>query len=81
MGGISLLVIERSKGVTTRQMDCMGVWSSGTSYVSFEDVLVPVENVLGQENKGFQVRTRFRRSLAGTAKLISNTLAAHHGQL
>lgn len=52
-GGISLLLIERSKGVTTRKMDCSGVLASGTSYVTFEDVKVPVENLIGQENKGF----------------------------
>ena len=38
MGGVSLLVIERTEGVKTRKMDCSGVWSSGTSYVTFEDV-------------------------------------------
>jgi alkylation response protein AidB-like acyl-CoA dehydrogenase len=55
MGGVSLLVIERSAGgVSTRRMDCQGVWSSGTTYITFEDVKVPVENLLGKENKGFQ---------------------------
>lgn len=53
MGGVSLLVIERTEGVTTRKMDCSGVWASGTSFISFEDVRVPVKNVLGKENKGF----------------------------
>ncbi|KAL0477695.1 long-chain specific acyl-CoA dehydrogenase, mitochondrial [Acrasis kona] len=54
MGGISMLVVERSKGVETRQMDCSGVWSSGTTYVTFDDVLVPVENLIGEENQGFK---------------------------
>ena len=27
-------------GITTKQMDCMGVWASGTAYVTFEDVKV-----------------------------------------
>jgi alkylation response protein AidB-like acyl-CoA dehydrogenase len=40
MGGISLLLIERSKGVKTTQMKCQGVWSSGTTYVEFDDVMV-----------------------------------------
>jgi len=48
MGGISVLLIERSAGgVSTRQMDCQGVWGSGTTYVTFEDVKVPVENLIG----------------------------------
>lgn len=55
MGGISLMVIEKTKGVKAIQMNCQGVWASGTSYVTFEDVLVPVENILGKENKGFQL--------------------------
>ena len=46
-GGIQLMVIERTrKGVSTRQMDCMGVKGSGTAYVEFDDVHVPASNVL-----------------------------------
>ncbi|KAJ9374883.1 hypothetical protein DTO282E5_438 [Paecilomyces variotii] len=56
MDGVSLLLIEReSGGVSTRRMDCQGVWSSGTTYVTFEDVKVPVENLIGKENQGFKV--------------------------
>lgn len=40
MGGLSLLVVERTEGVKTTQMSCQGVWASGTSYVTFEDVKV-----------------------------------------
>lgn len=55
MNGLSLILVERSfPGVSTRQMDCSGVWASGTSYITFEDVKVPVENIIGQENKGFK---------------------------
>lgn len=55
MNGISVLLIERSMGgVSTRKMDCQGVWSSGTSYITFEDVKVPVENLIGKENQGFK---------------------------
>lgn len=55
MGGVSMLLIERSMpGVTTRRLDCSGVWASGTAYITFEDVKVPVENLIGEENKGFK---------------------------
>ncbi|KAF9430584.1 hypothetical protein BGZ94_005918 [Podila epigama] len=55
MGGVSLLVIERGMpGVTTRQMKCSGVWSSGTAYINFEDVPVPRANIVGKENRGFK---------------------------
>ncbi|KAL1976706.1 hypothetical protein VTN31DRAFT_2988 [Thermomyces dupontii] len=56
MNGVSVLLIEReAKGVSTRRMDCQGVWSSGTTYITFEDVKVPVENLLGKESQGFKV--------------------------
>lgn len=41
-------------GVTTKQMQCQGLWASGTTFISFEDTRVPVENLIGQEGKGFQ---------------------------
>ncbi|EMR67809.1 putative acyl- dehydrogenase protein [Eutypa lata UCREL1] len=67
MNGISLLLIERSfGGVSTRRMDCQGVWSSGTTYITFEDVKVPVENLLGKENQGFKViMTNFNHERMG----------------
>ena len=33
---------------------CMGVWPSGTTYITMEDVKVPVENLIGVENNGFK---------------------------
>ncbi|KAJ3268584.1 hypothetical protein HDV01_002563 [Terramyces sp. JEL0728] len=55
MNGVSLLLVEKTMpGVTVRHMPCMGVWASGTTYIAFEDVKVPVENIIGKENKGFK---------------------------
>lgn len=55
MNGVSLLLVERNmSGITTRHMPCSGVWASGTTYITFEDVKVPVENLIGKENKGFK---------------------------
>lgn len=52
--GLSFLLVERSMpGVTTRKMKCSGVWASGTTYVTFEDVKVPKVNLIGKEGKGF----------------------------
>jgi alkylation response protein AidB-like acyl-CoA dehydrogenase/predicted heme/steroid binding protein len=54
MMGISMLLLERGMpGLKTRAMKCSGMWGSGTAYVTFEDVLVPVENIIGDENQGF----------------------------
>jgi alkylation response protein AidB-like acyl-CoA dehydrogenase len=67
MTGVSVLLIERDfGGVSTRRMDCQGVWSSGTTYVTFEDVKVPVENLIGKENQGFRViMTNFNHERIG----------------
>jgi len=55
MGGISLLLVERGMpGLKTRKMKCSGVWSSGTTFITFDDVKVPKGNLLGKENKGFK---------------------------
>jgi alkylation response protein AidB-like acyl-CoA dehydrogenase len=55
MSGISLLLLEKSMpGIKTKEMNCTGVWGSGTSYITFEDVKVPVEHLLGKENEGFK---------------------------
>eukprot|EP01117_Protostelium_nocturnum_P013518 TRINITY_DN5050_c0_g1_i1.p1 TRINITY_DN5050_c0_g1~~TRINITY_DN5050_c0_g1_i1.p1 ORF type:complete len:563 (-),score=249.06 TRINITY_DN5050_c0_g1_i1:118-1806(-) len=55
MFGLSMLLIERTMpGVKTQQMKCSGVWPSGTSYITFEDVKVPVENLIGNEGEGFK---------------------------
>mmetsp|Transcript_41034 Transcript_41034/g.49790 ORF Transcript_41034/g.49790 Transcript_41034/m.49790 type:complete len:422 (+) Transcript_41034:58-1323(+) len=53
--GISMLLLERNMpGIKTTQMKCTGVWASGTAYVEFDDVKVPVENLIGKENDGFK---------------------------
>lgn len=55
MGGISLLLIEKDMpGINLRVMKMQGVWGSGTTFVTFEDVKVPVENLIGKENNGFK---------------------------
>jgi len=48
-------------------MDCMGLTGSGTTYITFEDVKVPVENLLGKENQGFKiVMNNFNHERMGT---------------
>jgi alkylation response protein AidB-like acyl-CoA dehydrogenase len=37
-----------------------GVWPSGTSIISFDNVMVPVSNLIGKENEGFKyIMTNF----------------------
>ena len=54
--GISALVIPlKAKGVTCSKIENSGVHASGSTYIDFDDVEVPVENLLGPENKGFDI--------------------------
>ncbi|KAJ3027180.1 UNVERIFIED_CONTAM: hypothetical protein HDU68_004282 [Siphonaria sp. JEL0065] len=53
--GYSVLLIERQKGVTTDVLKTSGSTTSGTSYVTFENVKVPVENLIGKEGSGIPV--------------------------
>jgi len=56
MKAVSLMLLERTMpGLSTRKMKCSGAWSSGTAYVTFEDVKVPVGNLIGKENQGFKM--------------------------
>lgn len=54
-GGISLLLIERDReGVSTgKPLKKMGWWASDTAEVFFDEVRVPVSNIIGSENAGF----------------------------
>ncbi|CAJ1378948.1 unnamed protein product [Effrenium voratum] len=55
VGRLSLLLVEKGMpGLETRKMKCSGAWSSGTTYITFDDVKVPKGNLLGKEGKGFQ---------------------------
>ena len=54
-GGITLLVVDtQSEGYAIgRKLDKLGLRSSDTAELSFTDVKVPVEDLLGEEGKGF----------------------------
>ena len=54
LAALVLICFAGMKGLSTRQMLCSGVWSSGTTYITMEDVKVPVENLIGKENQGFK---------------------------
>ena len=54
MGGVSMLLIERGEGLETKPIKTGYSSAAGTAYVIMEDVKVPVENLLGEENQGFK---------------------------
>jgi hypothetical protein len=41
-------------GLKCTKMECTGVWASGTTYVTFEDVKVPACNLIGTEGDAFK---------------------------
>jgi acyl-CoA dehydrogenase len=51
--GLSFLLIERGPGVSSSALEKLGWHASDTAHVTFDDVYVPEENLLGQENAGF----------------------------
>ena len=53
VGGVSLLLVERSEGLETKPIKT-SYSSAGTAYVTYDDVKVPVGNLLGKENQGFR---------------------------
>ncbi|KAF4461511.1 acyl- dehydrogenase NM domain [Fusarium albosuccineum] len=54
--GISALIVPlKAPGVTCKKIENSGVEASGSTYIEFDNVEVPVTNLLGQENKGFPI--------------------------
>ncbi|HBK92203.1 MAG TPA: acyl-CoA dehydrogenase [Parvularcula sp.] len=68
-GGLSFLLIEAdSPGVTRAKLPKMGWWMSDTASISFADVRVPAENLIGAENSGFAgIVTNFNNERLGMA--------------
>ncbi len=54
--GIAALVIPlKAPGVTCTKMENSGVNASGSTFIEFDDVEVPISNLLGEENRGFDI--------------------------
>ncbi|KAI8625691.1 acyl-CoA dehydrogenase/oxidase [Xylariaceae sp. FL1651] len=53
--GLSVLLIERGEGVETKPIKTSYSPAAGTAYITFDNVKVPTENLLGEENKGIYV--------------------------
>ncbi len=51
--GLSFLLVDRGPGVESRALKKLGWHASDTALITFDDVFVPRENLLGEENQGF----------------------------
>jgi acyl-CoA dehydrogenase len=59
--GISFLIVDRGEGVHSSAIDKLGWHASDTALIGFDDVFVPEENLLGEENRGFhQIMANFQ---------------------
>ncbi len=83
--GISMFLVERSTaGLTvSRKLDKMGMRASDTAELSFQDMRVPAENLLGREGVGFyEVMRVFQRerlvaglhAIAGCQRALEDTI-------
>jgi len=76
---ISAFIVERSFGGVTHGAPekKMGIKGSNTAEVHFEDVHVPVENLLGQEGEGFKVAMNIlNNGRFGMGAVLSGTMRA-----
>jgi glutaryl-CoA dehydrogenase (non-decarboxylating) len=55
--GISAFIVERNwPGVSTKETENkLGIWAGSTGELFFENVEVPVENLVGEEGQGFEI--------------------------
>ena len=51
--GISFMIIERGEGVSSSKLQKLGWQASDTAMISFQDVFVAEENLLGELHEGF----------------------------
>jgi len=79
-GGLSILCVDTaSEGfVVGRKLDKIGLRAQDTAELSFTDVSVPVENLLGEEGAGFSYLTRnlVRERLGAAVGAYANASAA-----
>ena len=53
--GISFLIVDRGEGVSSSALHKLGWYASDTATISFQDVFVGEENLLGPLNEGFKL--------------------------
>ncbi len=52
--GMSIFVIDRNtKGISSTKLDKLGWRASDTAEIAFDNVVIPAENLMGEEGKGF----------------------------
>ncbi|GAA5935723.1 uncharacterized protein JCM15063_001782 [Sporobolomyces koalae] len=85
--GLSMLLIPRQEGVETKIIKTSYSTTAGTAYVTYDNVKVPVENLLGKEGKGiFVILSNFNHerwvmccgSVAGSRMIVEECFKWAH---
>jgi acyl-CoA dehydrogenase len=76
--GISCFVVPRDAGVTVdKKEDKLGQRASNTATISFDDVEIPADHLVGEENKGFKIAmTTLDRTRPGVAAMATGIARA-----
>lgn len=53
--GLTMIIVPRGPGVETKPIKTSYSSTAGTAFVTFDDVRVPIENTLGEVDKGLKV--------------------------
>ncbi len=53
--GLTVLLVPRQEGVETRPVKTAYSSAAGTAYITFKDVKVPIDHLLGKEHDGLRV--------------------------
>lgn len=81
-GGISMIVVDgNAKGITRTNLKKLGWKASDTAEIAFDNVIVPKENLLGEENKGFYYimqRFELERLTLALGAIASSELAMQY---
>ena len=77
--GYTVLLISRGEGVETQPIKTSYSITAGTAFITFDNVKVPVENILGKENDGMRViLSNFNHERwAMACKIISSSSSWH----
>ncbi len=86
--GISFLIIDRGDGVESAALSKLGWHASDTATISFQDVFVPEQNLLGPLNEGFKLimanfqweRLAMALGAVGAMQLAWERTAAYAGE-
>lgn len=52
-GGLTMFLVERGDGLETKKIKTSYSPAAGTAYITFENVKIPAQNLIGQEDAGF----------------------------